>query len=300
MKNIVSLVILSLMWGPSFYFIKISLISFSPFTISLLRVLLATVILWLLVVKEFHKAIKSKKNLIHFGVMGLFANALPFVLISWGEKNVSSAMAAVLNGIVPIFTFILAIVLFKTEKINLLSLLGLLLGLTGLLLLVLPKVDFVGNSMLGVIAICTAAMCYAFAIVYSKKYLTKLPLFVAPVGQLAFACLWLLPITFFFENPIEQIQNAKIKPIISLLSLSILGTAIAFALYYKLLEKTSASFVSYVTYLMPIIGIIIGVVFLKERFDYVALISTAIILAGVYSLRLSSKEKRVKQISNYQ
>ena len=129
-------------------------------------------------------------------------NAMPFVLFSWGEQYIDRAMAGILNGTTPIFTILLAHFFVADDRITPTKMMGVLLGFGGLILLILPSLfDGVEATTWGLLAITVAAVCYAIAIVYSRKNLRGLPPMVAPTAQLTMAAVYLIPLSLLVDAP---------------------------------------------------------------------------------------------------
>lgn len=281
LRNFLWLLLLAALWGPSFIFIKLAVEDIPPITMAAGRVGLAAVALYLVLRLQGRNLPGPGKIWKNFAVMGFFSNALPFALFSWGEQYIDSALAAILNGTTPLFTILLAHFLIGDDRLTLPKLGGVLLGFTGLVLLILPTLfDGVHATSLGVAAITVAASSYGVAIVYSRLNLRGLPPLVAPTAQLAMATVYLLPISLLVEQP-YRLPLPSWTSAGSLIALALIGTALAFVLYYRIIERTSATYLSMVTYLVPVFGITLGVVVLDEQLQWNAYVGCALILMGV-------------------
>jgi len=159
---------------------------------------------------------------------------------------------------------------------------GILLGFGGLSLLMAPALvkDGLQATTWGLIAISIAAASYGVGMVYARNHLRGLPPLVAPTAQLGVATLYMLPLSLFFERPFS-LPLPSWPALASLFSLSFLGTTLAFIIYYHLLEKTSATYLSMVTYLIPVIGVVLGVAVLNEQLSWNVYLGCALILVGV-------------------
>ncbi|MCB9443604.1 MAG: DMT family transporter [Ardenticatenaceae bacterium] len=216
--------------------------------------------------------------------MGFFAHALPFVLFSWGELHVDSALASILNGTTPLFTVILAHFLVADDRMTPLKLAGTLLGLVGMVVLVAPSLlGGVQAETWGLLGMTVAAVCYAITIIYSREHLRGLPPLVAPTAQLMMAAIFLLPVSLVVDKP-YTLALPGWPALGGLLGLSLWGTAVAFAVYYHILEKLSATELSMVTYLIPIFGIALGVIVLDEQLTWNIYLGFAFILLGVMTV----------------
>jgi drug/metabolite transporter (DMT)-like permease len=280
-RNFLWLVFLASLWGPSFLFIKVAVGEIPPLTLVFGRVGLASLLLYFILRLQGGNLPKFGHIWKHFAVVGFFSNALPFILFSWSEQYIDSALAAILNGTTPLFTIVLAHFFIADDQMTPVKVMGTLLGFGGLVLLIAPSLlEGVHATTGGSIGVTMAAASYGVAIVYTRQNLRGLPPLVAPTAQLTVATLYLLPLSLFIEQPFRQ-PLPSWPAIGSLLSLSIFGTALAFVVYYRLLEKASATYVSMVTYLLPVIGVILGVIILNEQLGWNVYTGCGLILLGV-------------------
>ena len=291
-KNFILLVLLASCWGPSFLFIKVAVEDISPMMLAALRIGIGAIILnaFLLVKRErlslswdfWKKAI----------IAGFFAQGLPFVLINWGEQYVDSSLASLLNGMVPLFTIILAQILLVDERMTMNKVKGIALGLVGLLVLTYPSLrDGVQGTTLGVLAIAIATLSYGIGLVYIRKHLTKVPSIHAPAAQLLSVTIYLVPAAIIME-PGFEVGCVSWESYASVGVLGVFGTAIAFILYFRLIERTNAGYASTVTFLMPIYGVILGAIFLNEEITLWMIWGALFILSGISLVNRPPKKKR--------
>ncbi|MCP4361277.1 MAG: DMT family transporter, partial [Chloroflexi bacterium] len=194
-----------------------------------------------------------------------FQNAFPFALFNWGEQYIDSALAAILNGTTPLFTIILAHLFVADDRLTPAKVLGVLVGFGGLILLIAPSL--MGGFQVttwGLIAIAVASASYGVAIVYSRLNLRGQPPLVAPTAQLGLATLYMLPLSLFIEQPF-QLPIPSLPAFGSLITLAVFGTALAFVVFYRIIERVDASYASMVTYLVPVFGVTLGVLILGEQ-----------------------------------
>ena len=280
-KNLLLLLILASLWGPSFLFIKIAVVEISPLQLAALRIGLAAILINIFLLSKGQRLTKDLKFWKHVLIAGFFAHTLPFLLINWGEQYIDSALASILNGFTPLSTVVLANFMVSDEKLTGQKLIGVLLGFVGLIVLVLPNiVSGLEATQAGIIAVTIGAVSYGVAIVYSKKHLKNAPSMHAPSAQLLGASIYLIPLSLIMESP-ANLLDVSWQAIGSVVILAVFGTAIAFVLYYKILEKTSASYLSLVTYLMPIYGVILGVMFMNEMISLEMIFGMILILIGI-------------------
>jgi drug/metabolite transporter (DMT)-like permease len=279
--NFLWLLFLAALWGPSFLFIKVAVGEIPPFTLMLGRVGIAGILLYLILLAQGRQLLPFGPKWGHLAVMALVQNAIPFVLFGWGEQYIDSGLAAILNGTTPLFTLILAHLFTSDDRLTPIKAIGTLIGFGGLLVLIGPSLlAGVRASTWGLLAVTGASASYGVAIIYSRRHLRGLPPMVGPTTQLLLAALFLLPVSLLVEQPFS-LPAPSWPALGSLIALSVFGTALAFVIYYLLIERASATYVSMVTYLVPIFGVILGVLILNEQLGWNAYLGCALILLGV-------------------
>ncbi len=280
-KNLGLLMLLAAMWGPSFLFIKVAVGDIPPLTLVLGRVAIGALFLSAVLVLQRRQLPRERRVWRILAFTALMQNALPWVLLSWGEQYIDSALASILNGTTPLFTIVLAHFLVEGDRLTASKVLGVALGFAGLFLLILPSLaGGVRASTWGIIAITVASAAYGVAIVYGRKHLRGLPPLVAPTTQLLLATAYMLPIALLVDQP-WNLPAPSPAALASLLALGILGTGLAFIVYFRLLETADPTYLSMVTYVIPIFGVILGVLVLNERLTWHTLAGFALILLGV-------------------
>jgi len=279
--NLFLLFLLATLWGPSFLFIKVAVAEIPPLTMVTVRVGLAALLLYLFLRFRGGRLPGFGRLWLHFAALGLLAHAIPFTLISWGEIYVDSAMAAILNGTTPLFTMLIAHYAIADERMSWKKLAGMLLGFQGLLFLVWPAIasGFQGSTG-GILAVVLASCSYGLAMVYARRYLKTLSPLVAPTAQLVAATIYMVPLALYFERPFS-LAWPSLQAVASLVALAVIGTALAFVVYYKIIEVAGATYLSMVTYLLPVFGVILGVLILDEQLAWNAYVGCGLILSGV-------------------
>ncbi len=291
-KNVHLLILLASLWGPSFLFIKIAVIEIPPIMLAALRIGIAAVILNALLILKKERLPRDMGFWRKTFIAGLFAQAIPFVLINWGEQFVDSSLASILNGLMPLFTIIFAHFIIVEERLTRHKFLGVAMGFVGLIVLVMPNLmNGVAGSTLGIFSITIAAVSYGIGLSYIRKHFSNTPSFKAPAAQLLSVTIYLVPMAFII-NPAFSLAEVSLPALSSLFILSFFGTAIAFIVYFKLIERSSAGYASLVTYLMPIYGVILGVVFLGEEVSVWMILGASLILLGIRTTRKGSHVKR--------
>lgn len=280
-KNLLLLILLAALWGPSFLFIKVAVEDIPPLTLVLGRVAIGATFLLVVLWASGRRLPHERRLWRHLAVVAMLHNALPWVLLSWGEQYIDSALASILNGTTPIFTIILAHFLVPGDRLSAPKMLGVLLGFAGLFLLILPSLsDGAQASTWGLIAVTAAAAIYGVAMIYSRNHLRGLPPLVAPASQLLLATAYMAPLALLFDRP-WTLPRPSTAALLSLFLLGILGTGLAFIVYYRLLETANPTYISMVTYVIPVFGVILGVIVLGEQLTWYALAGFALILLGV-------------------
>jgi drug/metabolite transporter (DMT)-like permease len=215
---------------------------------------------------------------------------LPFFLIAYGIKNVQSNLAAILMASTPLSATILAHLFIKNEKINLLKLVGILLGFSGIIFLFTDKILFSENNIWSALIILLASTFYVMGGVLTLKISNKSNENVT-TSIMIWATIFLLPLSLFFEQPWNL--TPSLDSTISLIYLGIFATGIAWLLRFHILKKNGLVFQAQVAYLIPIFGVILGFLFLKEAITSKVIISLIAVLIGIYIVKKGSKIKTV-------
>ncbi|MGH2523561.1 MAG: DMT family transporter [Anaerolineales bacterium] len=278
--------VLGLVWGSSFLWIKLAVQEIGPFTLVAFRLLFGLV--GLLVVMRLYKQSfpRERKVLLAYLFMGAFNTAIPFTLISWGETRIDSGLASILNGTVPLFTIVIAHFWLHDEKITLPRLAGLLAGFIGVVVLMSRDLSSTGltGNLWGQAAVVVGSICYAIAITFSRRHLRGQP----PVVQstmillLADAMMWL--VTPLVESPVRL--PALPLTWFAIAWLGLLGSCLAYLLFFYLINAWGPTRASLVTYVFPVIGLILGILFLRETPDWRLLVGSLLIVAGIVIVNL--------------
>ncbi len=296
-RDLLLLLALAALWSASFLFIKVAVAEVTPTFIVLARLVFGSLTL-LLAIPFLRNRIPEllppkngrgvPKSLVSLRWPLLFLGAVnavaPYTAIAWGEKFISSGMASIFNATVPLFTALLVLTLpfFPEERPNLLGLAGLLLGFAGVGLLVTGEPGG-GDStqaaqLLGGGAVLLGSLSYAVGNVFARRRLQGTPILVPAVGQNLAGVLVVLPFALAFGLPEELPSPGTVG---ALFGLGVGGTGIAYLLYFGLIARVGATKTSTVAYLMPVVALFYGAVFLDETFTLRALVGLALILGGV-------------------
>ena len=276
------LTILSLIWASAFFNIKIATESFGPITIAFLRVFFGSIPVLILC---FYKKIAIEafsKDWYWFMLIGLINLVIPFFLIAYGVKSVQSNLAAILMSTTPLSSTILGHFYTKDEKFNFVKTIGILIGFAGIVYLFSDNILIDENNFLSAILILLGSTCYVIGGVLTLKISKKRNENVTG-SILIWATLILLPLTCIIELPSQIIPSFNSS--VSVIYLGIVPTGLAWLLRFRILKKNGLIFQSQVSYLIPIFGIILGYLFLKELITYKVLISLVAVVIGIYFVR---------------
>jgi drug/metabolite transporter (DMT)-like permease len=282
--NLVWLLILGGLWGSSYLFIKVAVAQVPPLTLVAGRLVLAAAIMWVVLAAARQAMPRSRRLWAAFAVMGLLNGAVPYSLIFWSEQHISSGLASLLQATMPLFTVLMGHFLMRDERLTAGRVAGVVLGFAGVGLLMLPDLRQGAHAnLLGQLAMVASSVSYAGAALVARSRLRGQPALVSTTGQLTMGAVWTLPLSLLVDGPLGRVPS--LPAVGSWLGLTILGTVIAYVIYFKLIERTSAALTSTVTYIIPVFGLILGALVLNEPVSLTLLVSLGLILAGVLLVR---------------
>jgi drug/metabolite transporter (DMT)-like permease len=280
-----ALLLLSVLWGGSFFFAAVQIKALPPFTIVFLRVGLAAVILNALVKALGMKMPGSRSAWLAFFGMGLLNNAIPFCLVVWGQSHIASGLAAILNATTPISTVIVAHLLTDDEKMSGNRFLGVAIGFFGVVILIGPdSLKGLGTNLLAQVAVLTAAIFYAFAGVYGRRFkLMGIEPILTATGQVTASAIVLFPIAMLVDNPWTLTMPAL--PVWeAIVGSAVLSTSLGYVLYFRILATAGATNLLLVTFLIPVSAIIMGTFGLGEHLEVRQFAGLAFIGAGLAAI----------------
>ncbi len=291
-KDWFAFIALSLAWGTSFLWIKIAIEEISPISLVVFRILFG--IIGLLVVIAIRKPEwpKKSKQWVALAVIGMINVAVPFMLITWGEQYIDSGLASVLNGSVPLFSVVLAHFYLTDDRLNWMKILGVLVGFSGVVILVFRDIQSgIQNNLLGQGAVLLAAIFYAVSSVYIRKNAKGIDTIIQAVLPLMAADLFLMVSAPVIGGKIEFPS----LPItwLAVLWLGLVGSCIAYLLYYYLIHSVGPSRATMVTFTFPVIGVILGVIFLGEPLHWNLVLGGFLVIGSI----LIVNKKSAKQSS---
>ena len=281
------LTVLSIIWASAFFNIKIATYSYGPTTIALLRVFFGAIPVILLCVFKKIRIEAFTKDWYWFAIIGLINLVVPFFLIAYGVKTVQSNLAAILMSTTPLSSTILGHFFVKKEKINFLKTIGVLIGFAGIVYLFSDNLLINENNFSSALLILVGSTCYVIGGVLTLKISRKKNENVT-ASILIWATIILIPITFIFEKPWSL--NPSLPSTISLIYLGVVSTGIAWLLRFRILKNNGLVFQSQVAYLIPIFGIILSYIFLKEIITPKVLIALLAVIIGIYFVKRSTNK----------
>ena len=269
--------------------IKLAIQEIGPITLVAFRTLFG--LLFGIVVLSIQRVAwpRTRKGWIPLLVLGVTNIAIPFFLISCGELSIDSAVASILNATVPLFTILVAHYLLQDDKMTVPKVLGLLLGFAGVVILMSKDIGSSIGSVLGQLAIVLASAFYAGGAVYARRTTADMPGIMRSAGPLLPATLLMWLATFLVESPLKIPQLGITW--IALLFLGVLGSGFAFVLSYYLLHEIGPTRTSMVTYLFPLGGVILGVVFLNEELSWQLIVGAVLIVLSLVVANMQSQKQ---------
>lgn len=273
--------LLGCMWGSSFLFIKVGLeAGLQPFTLVALRLLFGSALLAVVVVVTRVPLPRDPRMYGHLLVVSIISVALPFLLITWAEQRVDSALAAALDAAVPIFVIPVAAVFLHDEPISLGRVAGLAVGIVGVIILVGFDPGAAARSdPAGGLAIVVATISYACGAVYARRNLRDVRPTIPAAFQVGFGFLIMATLALVMERPFEL--TLQPDALVAVAWLGVIGTGLAYLVFFRLLASWGATRTSLVAYLLPVVGVTLGAIVLQERIDLRFLIGTGLVVGGI-------------------
>jgi drug/metabolite transporter (DMT)-like permease len=292
-KQLLGFLALTVIWGSSFLWIKVAVREVGPLTVVTIRLAFALVVLAGFLYVRKPPVPRGARMWAVLFVQGALSTAAPWILITWAEQYIDSAVATVLNATVPMFTIVIAHLFLHDDRITSRRVVGLLVGFAGVLLLM--RRDFSvsfgasaavaggGLVLLGNFAMLLSSGCYAVSNVYARAKLRGVPSIVQAFYTmlLADAVMWI--VTPVVEAPFTLPTLGLTW--VAIAWLGVFGAGISYLIFYYLLHTIGPTRISMVTYTIPVVGVTLGVVFLGERLDWALVLGTVLIVAGVWGAR---------------
>jgi drug/metabolite transporter (DMT)-like permease len=275
--------LLGVVWGSSFLWIKFAVTEVNPLTLVSFRVLFAFLGLAavLLAVPSTRKGFPPTRSMwLTFAILGLTNIVLPFILISWSEQFIDSGVAAILNSTVPLFTILIAPFFIPEERLALPSLAGLLTGFIGVVILMSPDLAIISRSnLMGQGAMLLAACLYAGSAVFARRRTQGL----SPAGQSAMQLFTAVLIMWVITPIVNRPLQIPTLPLTwaALVWLGLIGSCLGTLLYYALLHAIGPTRTTLTSYIFPLVGVVLGMIFLDEHPGANVLLGGALIISGI-------------------
>jgi len=276
---LVLLVLLGSIWGASYLFIKIGVSELGPLTVAMVRVLVGSLLLVAITALRREKLPRRIGDWRRFAGAGLLNALIPFTLLAWGTQFIPSGLSAILGATMPLFTFVLAILL-DGERLTTARAAGMVISFGGIVVLTAPQLVRGGlrASLWGQAACILASFSYALAIIYARRNLKGYSPLIASLGQVGTGWALLFPFALL-EKPWAYTPSSR--AILALLALGALGTGVAYIIYHRLIQTAGATAASVVTYITPVFGVFWGRLVLGERLGWNAFAALLIIFVGL-------------------
>jgi drug/metabolite transporter (DMT)-like permease len=279
------LLVLSVIWGGSFFFVEIALDTVAPLTLVLIRVALAAALLWAFLLVRGERLAMPRGAASAFLVLALLNNVIPFTMFVWAQESITGGLASILNATTPIWGVIVAHLCTADEKATPAKVAGVLLGFAGVALMIGP--DFlgqIGTGVLAQLACLVATLCYALAGVWARRFRRMgVPPIAVATGQLTASALVMLPFVLVFEPP-WRMAAPSLQAWLALAALALFCTSLAYILYFRLISSAGATNSLLVTFLIPITAILLGALILDERLEPRHFAGMALIGAGLAAI----------------
>ena len=272
---------LGLIWGASFLFFKLGVQDMSPTVLVLVRsasgAVTLAVIMWL--TGRSLTGGKLRERVVHFAIMGITNAVIPWVAIAWGEQTISSGLASILNATTPFWTALFIYWVIPMERPSVMNYAGVLLGIAGVIILVIPDISTHGLSgnVFGALAVVVASMSYAVSALYQRARMRGMDIFQQSIGQLVASALIVLPLAV---PSLPHVHLAMLS-MSAVLALGAAGSGVAYLLYYYTLNTLGPVRATGVTFIVPITAVFWGVVLLNEKLSVPIVAGMAVILFGI-------------------
>ncbi len=278
------LVLLSFLWGGAFFLSKIAVAEVPPLLLVFLRASLAAATLVVILTIMGQRLPGDWRTWRALLVMGLFNNAIPFALLFWGQTHIPSGLAAILNATTPLWSVVIAQLAGGQERLTTQRVFGVLLGLIGVAVMLAPGFAArVGGDTLAECACLIAALSYGIAGVFGRRFLRGLAPLATAAGQLVASSAIMLPVVLLAVPDIWTIRPDS-GVAMAVLGLALLGTALAYVIYFRVLATAGATNILLVTLLIPVSAALLGGLFLNEKLEARHLIGMAVIALGLAAI----------------
>lgn len=277
--------ILSLLWGSAFFLIAVGLRGYPPNMLVFLRLALAIVPMWVAMRMAGEKLPRDAHSWWMLFVVGALNCSLPFILFFWGQQYLASGYASILNATTPLWGVVVAHFMTQDEKLTPARIAGAALGMAGIVVMAWPEaIKGLTGNLLAQIACLVSTLFYSIAAIYGRRLSqTRMTPIVVATGQTMMAALFLLPVVLIVDRPWTMTMPGW-ESTFAACTLALLSTALAYILYFRLIDRAGASNAQLVAFIMPVIAVMLGVAFLNEHLSERQLAGAALIALGLIAL----------------
>lgn len=292
-KELGLLLLLAALWGAAYSFIRIGVETIPPITLIAARTFLAGSLLVVILRLRKLSLPMDGRTWRRFCIQACLNSAVPFTLIAWAEQHVNAGLAVILNALTPIFAFLITAIFTRHESVTLPKLLGVLLGIAGTCLIVgMSVLQNNSSQFLPQLAVMLASVCYAMGAIFGRNFKGLDPMMPA-AGSLICGSMMLIPLSLMIDHP--WTLNPSRQSMLALVALAIFSTALAFAIYFRLVDTLGSIATTAQAYLRVPIGVGIGVFFLHEQTSTTLLIGLVLVVAGVIAMTLPASVWRIRR-----
>jgi drug/metabolite transporter (DMT)-like permease len=279
LRSLLQLFFLGCLWGSSYLFIKVAVEGMSPLMVVATRLFFGSLLLLTVIRVRGLQLPREQVMWAHLVFMAVVGIVIPWTLISWGTQHIDSGLAAVLNSTTPFFTILFVVVAFRVERLTVPRALGLVLGFTGVAILTGADVTQIASaSVQGQLAVLLSSIAYGLGFAYARRYVRGDAIVLAGC-QIGLAFVIMLPLALALGNPAES--EFTLARVGSVLALGLLTSGVAYIIYYRLIADIGATMASYATFLIPIVGLVLGWSLLGEIIGRQSILGVAFILIGL-------------------
>lgn len=283
------LLVLSTVWGASYSFIKVGVETIPPVTLIAARTLIAGAILLAVIRWRGLRLPRDRRTWGRFLVQACLNSVVPFTLIAWAQQTTDAGLATILNATTPIFAFLLTVLVVRHEAVTDRKLFGVAAGLVGICLIIgVEALGGLGRELLAQLAIVAASVCYAGAAIFGKGFKDLDPMMPA-AGSLICGAFVLVPASLLVDQPWRLEPSSA--SVLALIALAAVSTALAFVIYFRLVQTLGSVGTTAQSYLRVPIGVAIGMVFLGETLSPTAWIGLGCVVAGVIAMTLPARRR---------
>jgi drug/metabolite transporter (DMT)-like permease len=289
--------LLALIWGSAFLWIKLADRGFSAVEVTLARLALGAAVLFAIVLARRETVPRSLRLWLHITVAALFANAVPYLLFAVAEQTVDSSTAGIINATTPLWTVVLALAVRHQKTLTSWQVAGLIVGFAGTLLIFTPWHTASGLISAGGLECLAASVSYAVSYIYMDRYLAR-----RGIGPVVLSACQLLCASVMLAVALAvtgvRTPHLTAESVAAVVVLGIIGTGFAYVLNYQIIASEGATVASTVTYLLPVVAIVLGILVLSESITVTTLGGIALVLAGVVLTRVNRKQAETNTRSN--